>query len=113
MDQSKAKTPSRADIELTLLKLINVTRLVRMIGPGEEELNRYIEAAARVDTVAPILDPTMWMRGAKKNDCFLKIARALATFNASLPTLEEAVEVDRIANALDPNRTGPLKGAVE
>jgi hypothetical protein len=96
-------TQSRADFELTLLQLINVTRLVRL-GPSDEELKRYIEAASRVDTIAPILDPTLWMRGAKKNDCFLKIARALAIFRASLPTLEEAVEADRVADALDPDR---------
>jgi hypothetical protein len=75
MDQSKA--PTLADIELTLLKLINVTRLVRMIGPDDEELQRYIAvASSRVDTT-----------------CFLKIARALATFRA---LLEDAVEADRV-----------------
>jgi hypothetical protein len=97
MDQSKGcEIPSRDEIDLTLLQLINIARFVR-IGPSDEALKRYIEAASRADTVAPILDPTLWMKGSKKNDCFLKIARALVTFRASLPTLEEATEADRVA----------------
>lgn len=96
----------QAEIELTLEQLVNVVRLVRIVGPSDEALTRYIEAASRVDTIAPIVDPTLWMRGAKKNECLLKIACALATFRASLPTLEEAEEADRVAHALDPARTG-------
>lgn len=111
MNEEREKV--RAELELTLLQLINVTRLVRFIGPGDEELKRYIEAASRSDTIAPILDPTLWMRGHRKNDCFLKIARALATFRASLPTPEEAEEADHVADALDPDRTGPLRKGVE
>jgi hypothetical protein len=96
MEPSKTEKPSLEDIELTLLQLVNIARLVRL-GPTDEELRRYIEAASRVDAIAPIIDPTLWMKGSKKNDCFLKIARALVTFRASLPTLEEAEEADRVA----------------
>lgn len=96
MDPSKVETPSQDEIELTLSQLINIARLVRL-GPSDEALTRYIEAASRADTIAPILDPTLWMKGSKKNDCFLKIARALVTFRASLPTREEAEEADRVA----------------
>jgi hypothetical protein len=98
---------ARAEIELTLSQLVNVARLVRIVGPSDDELQRYIEAASIADTIAPIVDPTAWMRGHRKSDCFLKIARALATFRASLPTLEEAEEADRVANALAPDRTEP------
>ncbi|HMI84842.1 MAG TPA: hypothetical protein VK550_12165 [Polyangiaceae bacterium] len=96
MDPSKVETPSRDEIKTTLEQLLNIARIAQL-GPSNEELRRYIEAASRVDTVAPILDPTLWMKGSKKNDCFLKIARALATFRASLPTREEAEEADRVA----------------
>jgi len=88
--------PTRDEIQTTILHLLNIARLAQL-GPSNEELRRYIEAASRVDTIAPILDPTLWMKGSKKNDCFLKIARALATFRASLPTREEAEEADRVA----------------
>lgn len=96
----RTKTPTREEIDLTLLQLVNIARLVRL-GPSDEELQRYIAAASRADTIAPILDPTLWMRGSKKNDFFLKTARALVTFRASLPTLEEAEEADRVAASYD------------
>lgn len=88
------------EIETTLLCLLNIARLAQL-GPSDEELRRYIDAAAKSDTIAPFLDPTLWMRGSKKNNLFLKIARALATFRASLPTLEEAEEADRQAAAYE------------
>lgn len=91
-----SEAPTRAEIGETILHLINIARLARL-GPTDEELRRYIDAASSIDTIGPILDPTMWMKGSKKNDCFLKVARALATFRASLPTLEEAEEADRVA----------------
>jgi hypothetical protein len=88
--------PTLAEIETTLMCLLNIARLARL-GPSDEELRRYIEAASKADTIAMFFDPTLWMMGSKKNELFLKIARALATFRASLPTLEEAVEADRAA----------------
>lgn len=91
--------PTRAEIEKTLVQLLNIAWIARL-GPTDDELRRYIDAAAYVDTIGPILDPTIWMRGSKKNDCFLKIARALAVFRASLPTREEAEEADRVAASL-------------
>jgi hypothetical protein len=94
--KGNGEPPTLAEFETTLVLLINVARLAQL-GPTDEELRRYIDAAARVDTMAPILDPTMWMKGSKKNECFLKIARALVTFRASLPTREEAEEADRVA----------------
>jgi len=84
------------EIETTLLCLLNIARLAQL-GPSDEELRRYIDAASHADTVAMFFDPTLWMRGSKKNNLFLKIARALATFRASLPTPEEAEEADREA----------------
>lgn len=92
------------EIDVTLLHLINVARLARL-GPSDEALQSYIDAASRSDTIAPIIDPTLWMRGHKKNDCFLKIARALQTFRASLPTMQEAMEADAVANQFERNGT--------
>ena len=106
MEEGKRNvSPSRAEIDAVLLHLSNVARLARL-GPSDDELRRYIEAAARIDTIAPIIDPTMWMRGHRKNDCFLKIARALATFRASLPTREEAEEADMVWATLLPAEEG-------
>lgn len=99
MENEKRPTnvpPTQADIETTLLHLLNIARFAQL-GPSDEELRQYLDAASRVDTIAPFLDPTLWMKGSKKNDCFLKIARALATFRASLPTREEVEEADRVA----------------
>jgi hypothetical protein len=93
---------SIAELELIFLQLINFARFARL-GPSEDALRRYIEAATRIDIdidmSEPIAtaDPTLWMRVRKRNEIFLQIARAFQVFRASLPTFEATAEADRAA----------------
>ena len=76
-----------------------VTQQLLMIGSLVRELSlaEYINAINRSDSVAPLIDPTLWMKGHKKTAILQKMARGLIAFQESLPTQEEAKAADLAA----------------
>jgi hypothetical protein len=73
-----------------------VTQQLLMIGNLVKEINLadYVNAINRADAVAPIVDPTLWMKGHRKTDILKKMAEGLLEFQRSLPTIEEAKRAD-------------------
>lgn len=99
--EAKEQQESRAELELIFLQLINFARFARL-GPSEEALRRYIEAATRVEAMDPFaeMDPALWIRVRSRNEVFLKIARAFEVFRASLPMLDDVLEAEKRATDL-------------
>jgi hypothetical protein len=76
-----------------------VTQQLLMLGGLVKELKLadYINAINRADSVAPIIDPTLWMKGHHKTDILRKMAEGLLEFQKSLPTIEQAQRADLAA----------------
>ena len=82
----------KAEFHMVSQQLLMLGKLVR-----ELPLAEYMNAINRSDSVAPIIDPTLWMKGHKKTDILKKMAEGLLAFQRSLPTIEEAQRADLAA----------------
>lgn len=50
----------------------------------DEALGEFIREAEHADTVAPLLDPTLWLRGRDQLALVIRHARALAAFKKAV-----------------------------
>jgi hypothetical protein len=62
-------------------------------------LAEFIRRAERADAVGNLFAPSHWIAGHDKLDLVLKLAHKLAAFQAALPTLAEAQQLDADAAA--------------
>jgi hypothetical protein len=69
------------------------------------ELDGFITQTERALDVGALLHPSHWIAGHEKLEMFLKMSRALRAFQASLPTVEQVVELEAKAD-----RIGELVG---
>lgn len=61
--------------ESTQMQIIQIARLVKDLPLGE-----FIGAIDTADSIGPVVDPTLWMRGHEKMDMIRKAAVALNKF---------------------------------
>ncbi|HEX6826590.1 MAG TPA: hypothetical protein VF077_09780 [Nitrospiraceae bacterium] len=83
---------NEADFHMVTQQLLMVGNLVKDL-----KLSEYINAINRADSIAPIIDPTLWKKGHQKTAILQKMARGLMMFQESLPTEEEARKADLAA----------------
>lgn len=69
---------------LHLQMIIQQARLIHMI-----DIAGVLNAMERVDTVGPIIDPTLWMKGHKNMDVQREIAQAALTFQIKIAAIVE------------------------
>jgi hypothetical protein len=97
----------RMNEPMTKEEYIQAQGLLLVVAAAIEnmDLERMIEAGERADGIAPILDPTLWMRGHKHLDAVINLARAALHFKQATfefrATMKELKEKN--GAALDPN----------
>lgn len=64
-------------------------------------LQEFLQAIHRSESVAPILHPSLYMRGARKLEIVKQMAQGLRQFQKSLPSVEKCVEADLAQKAVE------------
>ena len=59
------------------------------------DLAAFIEKAQHADTLGPMLDPTLWMKGGKNLSLVIDVARAAHRFQLAFQTLREKADLPK------------------
>lgn len=86
---------TKEEYETTQQQMLLIARIVR-----EMPLAAFLRAAERMDTVAPIIDPTLYLRGRDKLDTIKKMAEGLLAFQNSLPLVCPQCKVNEVPKGL-------------
>ena len=85
-----------AQYTMTQHQIVAVAAVIRKM-----DLAGFLNAIQRSETLAPILDPTLWRRGAAKLSLMKQTAEALLDAQRGLPDMEEWVDAQAEQEAVE------------
>lgn len=74
--------------------LLNQAAVVSLV-----DLREFIAAIDRSETVTPILDPSLWMKGGRRVEKIKRLAQAYQQVQAAYAELREIIEAEKARSA--------------
>jgi hypothetical protein len=87
---------SSEDYTQTQSQIILLGKLVRDLP-----LVAFLNKIQRCESVAPLFNPSLYMRGTKKLDLIKQMAEGLLEFQRSIPAIEDFIEADQHQTAVE------------
>ena len=87
---------SEEDYVQTQSQIILLAKLVRDLP-----LAAFLDRIQRCESVAPIFNPSLYMRGTKKLDLIKQMAEGLCAFQRSISSLEDFMEAEEHQQAVE------------
>jgi len=76
----------------------HITMIAGVVKDIDLDLEGFLEAIHKTDSMAPIFDPTSYHYASKNLDIIRGMAKGLLEFQKSIPSLEKALEAENLAS---------------